>query len=146
MLVLGERTTGLGLLDPRLGGDPFLFSHLVWLYVHPALAATLIAGIGVVSHLVATSTGRAPHGRMGPLLVGLALVSVLGWGQHLYGGIVSGVAVLEVGVGAMLFQALLLIFLAQWLSSLRATSVSLGTPMFYALAFIVHFAAAYRGP
>src|SRR5437867_5541646 len=37
MLVLVERLAGVGIFDPRLGGDPILFQHLFWFDSHPAV-------------------------------------------------------------------------------------------------------------
>src|SRR5262249_3780118 len=35
LLVGVERVWGVGIFDPKLGGDPVLFQHLFWFYSHP---------------------------------------------------------------------------------------------------------------
>src|SRR4029077_10464875 len=35
LLVAVERLWGVGIFDPRLGGDPVLFQHFFWFYSHP---------------------------------------------------------------------------------------------------------------
>ncbi|MHB9041061.1 MAG: cytochrome c oxidase subunit I, partial [Melioribacteraceae bacterium] len=37
LLVILERTFGVGIFDPALGGDPILFQHMFWIYSHPAV-------------------------------------------------------------------------------------------------------------
>ena len=32
-----ERSIGIGIFDPTLGGDPVLFQHFFWFYSHPAV-------------------------------------------------------------------------------------------------------------
>ncbi|MGH7970395.1 MAG: cytochrome c oxidase subunit I, partial [Limisphaerales bacterium] len=37
VLLMLERTFGIGIFDPRIGGDPVLFQHFFWFYSHPAV-------------------------------------------------------------------------------------------------------------
>jgi len=37
LLLIAERTLGVGIFDPKLGGDPVLFQHFFWFYSHPAV-------------------------------------------------------------------------------------------------------------
>ena len=37
LLLIAERTMGIGIFDPALGGDPVLFQHFFWFYSHPAV-------------------------------------------------------------------------------------------------------------
>jgi len=37
LLIVLERGFGVGVFDPKLGGDPLLFQHLFWFYSHPAV-------------------------------------------------------------------------------------------------------------
>jgi cytochrome c oxidase subunit 1 len=141
LLVVGERTIGLGVLDPQLGGNPSLLPYLLWLYLHPALAGAFIAAMGVVSHVLAAHSSRPVHGSMGPVFVLLAIASAFGWGQHVYAAAISGLVVVEMSFGALLFQVPLVFLMTRWLAALRAP-IALRTPMLYALAFIAHFAVA----
>src|SRR3569833_3531372 len=47
VLVVLERTAGIGVFDPAKGGDPLLFQHLFWFYSPPAVFFLFFFGLGV---------------------------------------------------------------------------------------------------
>lgn len=138
LLVLAERTVGLGLFDPTLGGDPLLYNHAVWLYLHPAVVGTLVAAIGAAAHVL-RPRGAKGDLRLGVALLGLSLVSLFGWGQHLYHLATRDFAVLESSLAAVAFQIPLLWVLGRMVLGLRR-GLALDTAARYALAFVAHFA------
>jgi len=58
LLLAVERTFGVGVFDPALGGDPRLFQHLFWFYSHPAVYIMVLPAMGVVSEIVPCFRGR----------------------------------------------------------------------------------------
>ena len=59
LLLMGvERIWGIGIFNPRLGGDPVLFQHLFWFYSHPAVYIMILPGMGVVSELIPVSHAK----------------------------------------------------------------------------------------
>jgi hypothetical protein len=54
VLVVLERTIGIGVFDPTKGGDPILFQHLFWFYSHPAVYIMILPGMGVISEVIST--------------------------------------------------------------------------------------------
>ena len=52
LLIMLERFWGVGIFDPKLGGDPLLFQHLFWFYSHPAVYIMILPGMGVVSEII----------------------------------------------------------------------------------------------
>src|SRR5436305_3523882 len=57
-----ERIWGIGIFDPKLGGDPVLFQHLFWFYSHPAVYIMILPGMGVVSEVIACFSRKAVFG------------------------------------------------------------------------------------
>jgi cytochrome c oxidase subunit 1 len=141
LLLIFERTFGMGFFDPRYGGDPVLFQHFFWFYSHPAVYIMIVPGMGVISEIIATFSRRAIVGYMFVALssLGLALLGFLVWGHHLF---VSGMS----EYATMVFSALTFLVaipsgvkVFNWVATLYKGSISLESPMLYALAFIFLF-------
>jgi cytochrome c oxidase subunit 1 len=138
LLVAVERVFGVGLFDPSLGGDPLLFQHLFWFYSHPAVYIMILPGQGVVSEVIAAFTRRRVFGYRFVALSSLAIAAFgfAVWGHHMF---VSGMS-----VHASLFFSLVSYLVAipsaikvfNWTATLYKASISLETPMLYALGFI----------
>jgi cytochrome c oxidase subunit 1 len=140
-LLTFERFVGLGIFDPKLGGDPVLFQHFFWFYSHPAVYIMIVPGMGIISELVSTFARKQIVGYMFIALssLGLALLGFLVWGHHLF---VSGMS----EYAMMVFSALTFLVaipsgvkIFNWVATLYKGSISLASPMLYALAFIFQF-------
>jgi cytochrome c oxidase subunit 1 len=137
-LVLLERIFGVGVFDPRLGGDPLLFQHLFWFYSHPAVYIMILPGMAVESELITCFSRKGPFGYVFIAFSSLA-IAVLGflvWAHHMF---VAGISIYS----GMVFS-LLSFFVAvpsaikvfNWTATLYKGSILLSTPMLYALGFI----------
>lgn len=141
LLLTMERAFGLGIFDPRLGGDPVLYQHFFWFYSHPAVYIMIVPGMGVVSEIVATFSRREPVGYMFIAMssLGLALLGFLVWGHHMF---VAGMS----EYSTMVFSALTFLVaipsgvkIFNWVATLYKGSISLQSPMLWALSFIFLF-------
>jgi cytochrome c oxidase subunit I len=138
LMVGAERVFGLGIFDPARGGDPVLFQHLFWFYSHPAVYIMILPGMGVVSELVAAFTRARVFGYTFIAFSSLA-IAVLGflvWGHHMF---VAGQSVYAAMVFSMLSFLVAIpsaIKVFNWTATLYKGSVSLDSPMLYALGFI----------
>jgi cytochrome c oxidase subunit 1 len=138
LLLLVERVWQVGIFDSALGGDPVLFQHLFWFYSHPAVYIMILPGMGVVSELIPTFARRPIFGYRFVALASLAIAGIgfLVWGHHMF---VSGQ-----GMYASLAFSLLSFLVAvpsavkvfSWTATLYRGSISLETPMLYALGFM----------
>ncbi|MFW6067124.1 MAG: cytochrome c oxidase subunit I [Myxococcota bacterium] len=141
LLLTMEKALGVGIFDPQLGGDPVLFQHFFWFYSHPAVYIMILPGMAVVSELISTFSHRKIFGYMFIAMssVALALLSFLVWGHHMFTAGMSE-------FGTMVFSALTFLVaipsavkVFNWTATLYKGSISLDTPMLYALGFIVMF-------
>jgi cytochrome c oxidase subunit 1 len=138
LMVAAERVFRLGFFDPRYGGDPVLFQHLFWFYSHPAVYIMILPAMGVISELVTAMSRKRIFGYEFIALssLAIAMLSFLVWGHHLF---VSGQSVYAGMVFSFLSFLVAIpsaIKVFNWTATLHRGSVSLQTPMLYAIGFI----------
>jgi cytochrome c oxidase subunit 1 len=141
ILVIIERLLGVGIFDPRLGGDPLLFQHLFWFYSHPAVYIMILPGMGIVSEVIPCFARKALFGYTFVAFAsfGIAGVGFLVWAHHMF---VAGIS-----MHAALIFSLLSFFVAvpsaikvfNWTATLYKASISFEAPMLYCLGFVVLF-------
>jgi cytochrome c oxidase subunit I len=137
-LVAMERGLGIGIFDPRLGGDPILFQHLFWFYSHPAVYIMVLPAMGVISELVAAFSRNRVFGYSFVAYASLA-IAVLGflvWGHHMFVSGQSFYAGMVFSVLSLLIAIPSAIKVFNWTATLHRGSITFATPLLYALGFI----------
>jgi cytochrome c oxidase subunit 1 len=141
LLLIAERYFGIGIFDPKLGGDPVLFQHFFWFYSHPAVYIMIVPGMAVNSELIATFSRRNIFGYFAVAMssLGLALLGFLVWGHHLF---VAGMS----EFATMMFSALTFLVaipsgvkIFNWTATIYKGSIVWASPMLYAMGFIFLF-------
>jgi len=140
-LLAVERTFGIGIFDPSLGGDPVLFQHFFWFYSHPAVYIMILPGMGIISELIAVHSHKHIFGYkfIAFSSVAIAIFSFIVWGHHMF---LSGQSpLMNVLFSAITFSVSIpsAIKVFNWLATLYKGSISLNTPMLYALSFLFLF-------
>ncbi len=138
VFLIGCERLGLGVFDPRLGGDPVLFQHLFWFYSHPAVYIMVLPAMGVVSEIIPCFCRKKIFGYafIGFSSFAIAVFSFLVWAHHLF---VAGISVYAALVFSMLSYLVAIpsaIKVFNWTASLYKGSITFDTPMLYALGFI----------
>ncbi|WP_437192769.1 cytochrome c oxidase subunit I [Planctomicrobium sp. SH527] len=133
-----ERFCGVGIFDPRLGGDPILFQHLFWFYSHPAVYIMLLPSMGVISELVACCSQKKVFGYEFIAFSSLA-IAVLGflvWGHHMFVTGQSMYAGFVFSFISMLVAIPSAIKVFNWTATIYKGSIVWNTPMLYVLGFL----------
>ena len=142
LLVAFERLYGVGIFDPRLGGDPVLFEHFFWFYSHPAVYIMVLPAFGIISELVTVHSRKPLFGYklIAFSSIAIAVISFLVWGHHMF---TSGQSTY-----AMFAFSFLTFFVAiptaikefSWVATIWKGSIAMNSPMLYTLAFLIIFA------
>ncbi len=141
LLLAAERVLGIGIFDAKLNGDPVAFQHFFWFYSHPAVYIMILPAMGIISELMSVHSHKGIFGyrMIAYSSVAIALFGFLVWGHHMF---TSGMA----DVTTIVFSALTFtvsipsaIKVFNWIGTMYKGTVSLNTPMVYALSFIFLF-------
>ena len=137
-LMAAERLFGLGIFDPKLGGDPLLFQHLFWFYSHPAVYIMVLPAMGVVSELVAAAARKPVFGYwfVAGSSIAIAVIGFLVWGHHMF---VAGQSMYASAVFSFLSLAVAVpsaIKVYNWTATLYKGQIALDPPFFFAASFI----------
>ena len=141
LLLIAERVMGLGIFDPKLGGDPVLFQHFFWFYSHPAVYIMILPAMGIVSELVSTFSRKHIFGYrfIAYSSLAIALVGFMVWGHHMFASGQSPLAGTIFSALTFLVAIPSAIKVFNWLATMYRGSISLATPMCYAMAFLFLF-------
>ncbi len=142
LLLAMERTFGVGIFDPKLGGDPVLFQHFFWFYSHPAVYIMILPAMGVISELITTFSKKTIFGytAIAYSSLGIAAVSFFVWGHHMFVSGQSELAGVIFSFLTMLVGVPTAIKMFNWVATMYKGSISFASPMLFALGFLFLFA------
>ena len=141
LMLIAERVWGIGIFDPSKGGDAVLFQHFFWFYSHPAVYIMILPGMAIISEIIPTFCKKAIFGYKAIAMssVAIAIIGFLVWGHHMF---VSG----QSQFASMVFSFLTFLVaipsgikVFNWTATMYKGSITLETPMLYALAFLFLF-------
>ncbi|MCZ6835585.1 MAG: cbb3-type cytochrome c oxidase subunit I [Planctomycetota bacterium] len=140
-LLAVERVFGIGIFNPALGGDPVLYQHFFWFYSHPAVYIMILPGMGIISELISVHSHKHIFGYkfIAFSSVAIAIFGFLVWGHHMF---TSGQSpLMNIVFSAITFSVSIpsAIKIFNWIATMYKGSISLNTPMLYALSFLFIF-------
>ncbi|MCB0338070.1 MAG: cbb3-type cytochrome c oxidase subunit I [Bdellovibrionales bacterium] len=144
LLLIVERTMGLGIFDPKLGGDPVLFEHLFWFYSHPVVYIMILPAFGVIAEIIPVFSRKPIFGykAVAGASLAIALVGFFVWAHHMF---VAGISDLSAIIFSFITYGVAIptaIKVFNWVSTMYKGSIRLDTPMLYAIGFIFIFMVA----
>src|SRR3954453_1696026 len=138
VLLMLERSFGIGIFDPALGGDPVLFQHFFWFYSHPAVYIMVVPGFGVIGDIIPVFSRKRIFGYkfIAVSSLAIAFLGFLVWGHHMF---VAGQSLLAGSIFSAITFLIAIptaIKVFNWITTMYKGRIHLDTPMLYALAFL----------
>ncbi|MCB0328469.1 MAG: cbb3-type cytochrome c oxidase subunit I [Bdellovibrionales bacterium] len=144
LLLIMERWLGVGIFDPKMGGDPVLFEHFFWFYSHPVVYIMVLPAFGVVGEIIPVFSRKPLFGYKMVCYASLAiaLVGFLVWAHHMLVAGISDTSAIYFSVITFGVAIPTAVKVFNWVSTMYKGSISFDTPMLYAMAFIFLFMIA----
>jgi cytochrome c oxidase subunit I len=141
LLIIAERTLGIGIFDPAMGGDPILYQHLFWIYSHPAVYIMILPAMGVISEIIPVFSRKSIFGYTAIVIstMAIAFVGYFVWGHHMFTSGMSGTALFAFSFLTMLVAIPSAVKVFNWVGTMHKGSLVMKTPFFWAVSFLFVF-------
>ncbi len=141
VMLLFDQTLGTGFYDPARGGDPILWQHLFWFFGHPEVYVVLLPAIGFVIDITATFARKKVFGYKIMLYtaVATAVLSFFVWAHHQFVAGIDPRMANVFTITTLLISVPIAELLFVMIATLYGGSITLKTPMLWALGFISTF-------
>jgi cytochrome c oxidase subunit 1 len=141
VMLLFDQQLGTNFYNPAEGGDPILWQHLFWFFGHPEVYVVLLPAIGLTADIITTFSRKKLFAYRTVLFTafGTGVLSFTVWAHHQFiAGIDPRMAnvftittlLISIPIAEMCFV---------YIATLYGGSITLNTPMLWALAFIGEF-------
>jgi cytochrome c oxidase subunit 1 len=141
VMLLFDQTLGTAFFDPDRGGDPVLWQHLFWFFGHPEVYVVLLPAVGIVADVITVFARKKLFAYKTVLYTafGTGVLSFTVWAHHQFiAGIDPRMAhvftittlLISIPIAEMMFV---------YIATLWGGSITLSTPMLWALSFIATF-------
>jgi cytochrome c oxidase subunit 1 len=144
LLLIVERLFGVGVFDPKLGGDPVLYQHFFWFYSHPVVYIMVLPAFGVVGEIIPVFSRKPIFGYRAVCYASLAIAAVgfLVWAHHMLVAGISDVSAIYFSVITFGVAIPTAVKVFNWVSTMYKGSIRFNTPMLYAMGFVFLFMVA----
>jgi cytochrome c oxidase subunit I len=144
VLLIVERTMGVGIFDPAVGGDPVLFQHMFWFYSHPVVYIMVLPAFGVIGEIIPVFSKKPIFGYKAIVFstVAIAGVSFIVWAHHMFVAGISDTAAKVFSIITFFVAIPTAVKVFNWVSTMYRGSIRFDTPMLYAMAFVFLFMIA----
>jgi cytochrome c oxidase subunit 1 len=136
-----DRNIGTTFFDPREGGNPILWQQLFWFYSHPAVYIMILPAMGIVSEILPVFSRKPLFGYKAVIYAG-AGIGILGftvWMHHMFATGLSVPLTSVTMATTMLIAVPSGVKMFNWLGTMWGGSISLKTPMLFAIGFLFLF-------
>jgi cytochrome o ubiquinol oxidase subunit I len=140
-MLLLDRYLGFHFFTNEAGGNVMMFVNLIWAWGHPEVYILILPAFGVFSEVISTFSGRPLFGyrSMVAATMAICILAFMVWLHHFFtmgaGANVNAVF----GVMTMVIAVPTGVKVFNWLFTLYGGRIRFGTPILWAIGFMVTF-------
>ncbi|NRA09436.1 MAG: cbb3-type cytochrome c oxidase subunit I [Myxococcales bacterium] len=141
IMLFFDQNLGTAFYDPSRGGDPILWQHLFWFFGHPEVYVVLLPALGVTAEIIPVFARKKFFAYKTVLYTVFAtgVLSFTVWAHHQFiAGIDPRMANIFT-VTTLLISVPIAEMCFVYIATLWGGSITLSTPMLWALAFVAEF-------
>ena len=123
------------------GGDPMMYTNLIWMWGHPEVYILMLPAFGIFSEIVATFS-RKPIASYTSNVIGMAGVSALAlsvWLHHFFTMGASSDVNAFFGLVTLIISIPTAVLFFTWIATMRHGLIRFDTPMLWFLGFVAIF-------
>jgi cytochrome c oxidase subunit 1 len=141
VMLLFDQTLGTNFYDPDRGGDPILWQHLFWFFGHPEVYVVLLPALGITADIMATFARKKIFAYKTVLYTTFAtgVLSFMVWAHHQFIAGVDPRMAHVFTITTLLISIPIAELCFVYIATLYKGSITLATPMLWALAFLAEF-------
>lgn len=140
-LMFADRSLGAHFFTTTGGGDPMMYTNLIWMWGHPEVYVLVLPAFGVFSEVVSTYS-RKPIASYMSAVVGMIAISTLAlsvWLHHFFTMGAGADVNAFFGVMTMVIAVPTSVLVLNWIATLYKGRIRFDTPMLWFLGFISVF-------
>ena len=139
--LLFDRLFGANFFITAKGANPVLWQHLFWVFGHPEVYILILPAMGIISEVIPTFSKKPLFGYPVMVLSGVTIgfMGWMVWSHHMF---TVGLGPVANSVFALTTMAIAIptgVKIFNWMGTLWRGSITINTPMLFALGFIGMF-------
>ena len=141
IMLFMDQNIGTAFYDPDRGGDPILWQHLFWFFGHPEVYVVLLPAVGIVADVITVFARKKLFAYRTVLYTAFAtgVLSFTVWAHHQFIAGIDPRMANVFTVTTLLISVPIAEMCFVYIATLYGGSITLATPMLWALAFIGEF-------
>jgi cytochrome c oxidase subunit 1 len=141
LMVLFERTLGMGFFNPQLGGQVLLYQYMFWFYSHPAVYVFVLLGLGIISDIIPVFARKPLFGYRAVAIAspGIAAGGMIVFGHHMFASGMPSVLRIPFMVTTLLVAVPTGVKVFAWVATMWMGKIRLATPLLFVVSSIVMF-------
>ncbi|MDH3520638.1 MAG: cbb3-type cytochrome c oxidase subunit I [Myxococcales bacterium] len=141
VMLFMDQNIGTAFYDPDRGGDPILWQHLFWFFGHPEVYVVLLPAVGIVADVITVFARKKLFAYRTVLYTAFAtgVLSFTVWAHHQFIAGIDPRMANVFTVTTLLISVPIAEMCFVYIATLYGGSITLATPMLWALAFIGEF-------